>query len=160
MMLTTMPLVGGPDRPPSKEMIMQSRANERQRLADSRAAPAAGPTGYSSYMSSANLTGAGGGGGQQETYWSSISKAVSERTAKLGTVQDSMDQLAESSSNLANEAHKFVQTQKRNAVMGGEFSLSYFFYVFGWIHFFHFSFVLFVFIFLGGLCDFATDLLF
>ena len=32
-----------------------------------------------------------------------------------------MDQLAESSSNWANEAHKFVQTQKRNAVMGGEF---------------------------------------
>ena len=105
---------------------MQARADERQRLAAGRmaqAAPAAGPAGYSSYMPSMASTGATGPAAPvgQETYWSSLSKAVSERTAKLGNVQDSMDQLAESSAALANEAHKFVQTQKRNAVMGGEF---------------------------------------
>ena len=133
MVLTPILPVGGPDRPPSKEMLMQARAGERQRLAAGRAAPAgpAGPAGYANYVSSTNPTGTSANAAAgQETYWSSLSKAVSERTAKLGTVQDSMDQLAESSSALASEAQKFVQTQKRNAVMGGEFFFFFFFLFF------------------------------
>ena len=92
-------------------MIMQARADERQRLAEARSA--AVPSNSRTTLPT----------NQQDTYWSSLSKAVSERTQKLGTVQDSMDSLAESSSNLANEAHKFVQQQKKNAVMGGRATL-------------------------------------
>ena len=146
MMLTVILPVGGPDRPPSKEMLMQARAGERQRLVAGRAAPAgpagpAGSAGYANYVSSTNPTGTSASASAsaaagQETYWSSLSKAVSERTAKLGTVQDSMDQLAESSSALASEAQKFVQTQKRNAVMGGEFFFFFFSFFFLFISLF------------------------
>jgi syntaxin-binding protein 5 len=54
----------------------------------------------------------------QETYWEYMQRQITERTEKLGGLQDNMGKLEESSSSWASEAGKFVQKQKRNLVMG------------------------------------------
>jgi len=41
-----------------------------------------------------------------------------ERTERLNLTGDSMDRLAESSSNWANDVNKYVKDQKKKAVMG------------------------------------------
>lgn len=41
----------------------------------------------------------------------------------LGSVEESMNSLAETSAGWANEASKYAETAKRKAVMGGECSL-------------------------------------
>ncbi|KAI9794669.1 MAG: hypothetical protein M1835_006483 [Candelina submexicana] len=94
-------LIGGPDRPPSRRMIEQSRADEQQRKLDGRSAAAATP--------SAN---------QDEGYWAYMQRQMNERTQKLGIVGDSMDKLEENSSGWAEDVSKFVSNQKRKAVMG------------------------------------------
>jgi syntaxin-binding protein 5 len=58
--------------------------------------------------------------GDQETYWSSMSRAVQERTERLGLASDTMDRLEENSSNFATDVGKYVQSQKRKAVFGGK----------------------------------------
>lgn len=58
--------------------------------------------------------------GNQESYWSSMSRAVQERTERLGIAGDSMDRLEENSSNFANDVGKYVQNQKKKAVLGGK----------------------------------------
>jgi syntaxin-binding protein 5 len=59
-------------------------------------------------------------GGSQESYWSSMSRQVQERTERLGIVGDSMDRLEENSSGFANDVSKYVQQQKKKAVLGGK----------------------------------------
>jgi hypothetical protein len=56
----------------------------------------------------------------QEGYWSSMSRAVQERTERLGLATDTMDRLEENSSNFASDVGKYVQSQKRKAVLGGK----------------------------------------
>jgi syntaxin-binding protein 5 len=59
-------------------------------------------------------------GGSQEGYWSYMSRQVQERTERLGIAGDSMDRLEENSSNFANDVGKYVQSQKKKAVLGGK----------------------------------------
>lgn len=96
-------LIGGPDRPPSKRMIMQARADEQQRRAESRIA---GSTSTSSAT------------GQDEGYWAYMQRQLNERTEKLGIMGDSMDKLESNSAGWADEVGKFVRKQKKNLVMG------------------------------------------
>lgn len=100
-------LVGGPDRPPSKRMIAQARADEEQRrkaglASSSRSATAA----------AANVN------QQDEGYWAYMQRQLAERTEKLGLVGDNMEQLEQNSGNWLNDVNKFVNKQKRNAVGG------------------------------------------
>lgn len=94
-------LIGGPDRPPSKRMIAQARADETQ------ARRAAGSAGAASAAA-----------GQQEGYWAYMQRQMQERTEKLGMVGDSMDKLEENSSGWAEDVSKFVSRQKRAATTG------------------------------------------
>lgn len=61
--------------------------------------------------------------GNQEGYWSYMQRQVTERTERLNLAGDQMERLEESSSNWARDVNKFVQTQKRKAVMGGKYTL-------------------------------------
>ncbi|KAJ5683754.1 uncharacterized protein N7477_000099 [Penicillium maclennaniae] len=102
-------LIGGPDRPPSKRMIEQMKMEDQERrkaLREGRAPPPES--------------------GNQETYWSSMSRAVQERTERLGLATDTMDRLEENSSNFASDVGKYVQSQKRKAILsalGSKFGL-------------------------------------
>lgn len=49
-----------------------------------------------------------------------MQRQVQERTQNLNMAGDSMDRLEENSSNWARDVNKFVQTQKRKAVLGGK----------------------------------------
>jgi hypothetical protein len=59
-------------------------------------------------------------GGSQEGYLSYMSRQVQERTERLGIVGDSMDRLEENSSGFANDVNKYVQSQKKKAVLGSK----------------------------------------
>jgi syntaxin-binding protein 5 len=98
-------LIGGPDRPPSKRMVAQARADE----AAARQAGRAGATG-----------GAGAAGGQEEGYWAYMTRQINERTEKLGIMSENVNKLEESSSGWADDVGKFVNQQKKNLVMGGK----------------------------------------
>ncbi|KAK5126380.1 hypothetical protein LTR85_010616 [Meristemomyces frigidus] len=98
-------LIGGPNRPPSKRMVMQAQAEEEQRR---RAGLAAG----SSSRQTAALA------QSDEGYWAYMQRQIQERTEKLGMVGDSMSQLEENSANWAEDVNKFVSRQKRNAATG------------------------------------------
>ena len=100
-------LIGGPNRPPSKRMVAQTRADQMQ--ARSAAVAAARP-GSSSAAAS----------GQDEGYWNYVQKQVAERTQKLGSVNDGIDSLEQTTSNWLGDVNKFVNQQKRNAVTGGK----------------------------------------
>jgi syntaxin-binding protein 5 len=90
-------LIGGPDRPPSKRMLMQARADEAQARADARAgkAPANGQN-------------------QDEGYWAYMQRQLNERTEKLGIVGDNMERLESNSRGWVEDVNKFVGQQKRN----------------------------------------------
>lgn len=62
--------------------------------------------------------------GSQEGYWSYMQRQVQERTERLGLAGDQMDRLEENSSNWARDVNKYVQSQKRKAVLGGKFPFS------------------------------------
>ncbi|OJK05187.1 hypothetical protein ASPACDRAFT_74707 [Aspergillus aculeatus ATCC 16872] len=102
-------LIGGPDRPPSKRMQEQMRLDEQER----RKAFREGRTNTNQSSDSGN----------QEGYWSYMQRQVTERTERLNLAGDQMERLEESSSNWARDVNKFVQTQKRKAVMGGKYTL-------------------------------------
>lgn len=59
--------------------------------------------------------------GNQEGYWSYMQRQVQERTEKLGFAGDQMDRLEESSSGFARDVNKYVQNQKKKAVLGGKY---------------------------------------
>ncbi|KAL2001575.1 hypothetical protein VTN02DRAFT_1575 [Thermoascus thermophilus] len=97
-------LIGGPDRPPSKRMLEQMRIEEqerRQAMRGARQPPNPAPA-----------------RGNDEGYWAYMQRQLTERTERLGIMGDSMDRLEESSSSWANDVNKYIQTQKRKAVLG------------------------------------------
>ena len=93
-------LIGGPDRPPSKRMVLQAKADQAQRMSAAAKAGGAGPSAAA---------------GQEEGYWGYMQRQIQERTEKLGIVGDSMDNLEQNSSNWLEDVNKFVGKQKRNA---------------------------------------------
>ncbi|KAM0717028.1 hypothetical protein Q7P37_006880 [Cladosporium fusiforme] len=97
-------LIGGPNRPPSKRMLAQAKAEDTQRRSAARA-------GGSS--SAAAL-----GNEQDQGYWAYMQKQLAERTEKLSVVNDGMDNLEQSTSNWLGDVNKFVNKQKKNAVTG------------------------------------------
>lgn len=107
-------LVGGPDRPPSKRMLAQARAEaEQQRHADVRAnnrGKTASSAEYPSYPTQVSPT--------QEGWGAWASRQFNERTEKLNAVGDSMDSLQQNSAGWADDVNKFVAKQKRGLVMG------------------------------------------
>ncbi|KIW00842.1 uncharacterized protein PV09_07602 [Verruconis gallopava] len=91
-------LIGGPDRPPSKRMIAQARADEI----------AARQAGRSNQQA----------GGQDQGYWAYMQDQINQRTQNLSLMGDSVNKLEESSASWAEQASKFVAQQKRNMVFG------------------------------------------
>ncbi|KAK4990652.1 Lethal(2) giant larvae sro7 [Elasticomyces elasticus] len=96
-------LIGGPDRPPSKRMLAQSRADDQQRLTASRTP--------GSSSSSAAVP-------QNEGWGAYMQRQINERTEKLNIMGDSMERLENNSAAWADDVGKFVAKQKRNAVGG------------------------------------------
>jgi syntaxin-binding protein 5 len=101
--LTTL-TVGGPDRPPSKRMLAQSRADEASRLAASRT-PASASTASTAQASN-------------EGWGAYMQRQLQERTEKLNIMGDSMANLEDNSQGWADDVSKFVSKQKRGAVTG------------------------------------------
>ncbi|KAF1811358.1 hypothetical protein P152DRAFT_489794 [Eremomyces bilateralis CBS 781.70] len=99
-------LIGGPDRPPSRRMVAQARADQEaaRSATRNRAAAATLPTNQN-----------------DEGYWEYMQRQINERTEKLGIVGDSVNRLEETSAGWADDVSKYVQRQKRNMVMGGEY---------------------------------------
>lgn len=93
----------------SKKMIEQMRAEEKQARLDARAGNQAGSSGK-----------------QEEGIFASMSRSIQERTEKLNLVGDSMDKLGETSANFADDVGKYVNQQKKKAILGSKFDLGYF----------------------------------
>lgn len=93
----------------SKKMIEQMRAEEKQARLDARAGNQAG-----------------GSGRQEEGIFASMSRSIQERTEKLNLVGDSMDKLGETSASFADDVGKYVNQQKKKAILGSKFDLDYF----------------------------------
>jgi len=102
-------LIGGPDRQPSKRMVEQTRSDATQSRAISSQAGAS---------SAAAAGAAGAAGSQDEGYWAYMQRQITERTEKLGTLQDGVDRLEDASASWATEASKYVAKTKRNLIMG------------------------------------------
>jgi hypothetical protein len=50
-----------------------------------------------------------------------MSRQMQERTERLGFASDNMDRLEETSSGWARDVNKYVQNQKKKAVLGGKY---------------------------------------
>ncbi|KAI2602662.1 lethal giant larvae like, C-terminal-domain-containing protein [Hypoxylon sp. NC1633] len=90
-------LIGGPNRPPSKRMINATAAMERN----------AG-------VSSPGYSGSGGPEGWGEY----LTRQLNERTEKLGLMNDSLDNVADTSQRWADDVGKYVSQQKRKMLFG------------------------------------------
>lgn len=101
-------LIGGPDRPPSKRMVAQSRADEEQRRRAARQAATAGSSASAGHPQQDS----------QEGYWAYMQRQVQERTEKLGILGDNMEGLERNSAGWSEEVGKFVKQQKRSAATG------------------------------------------
>lgn len=100
-------VVGGADRPPSKQMIEQMRLEEeemRKAAREERKHNMQAPRNNqgSAYWSD----------------WSGLQHEMQERTERLGITGDSMERLEENSSNFVEDVNKFISTQKRRAALG------------------------------------------
>lgn len=89
-------------------MIEQRRAEEEQQRAMKRSATA----GSSSPEK------------EEEGYWAYMQRQMQERTQNLNIMGDSMNRVEENSSNWADDVNKFVNKQKKKAVMGCKSPLS------------------------------------
>nr|POF15043.1 lethal(2) giant larvae protein like sro77 [Quercus suber] len=98
-------LIGGPNRPPSKRMIAQARAEEQQRREAARPPASSG----------VNVPTAGVG------YWDYLQKQIQERTEQLGLMGDSMERVEQNSKGWADDVNKFVKNSKRSAATGSKF---------------------------------------
>lgn len=103
--LTPAPIVGGPNRPPSKRLLAQTRADEAARRTD--AARARSATNASSSAAA-----------KQEGWGEYMQRQVNERAEALGLVGDSMNKLEQNSSGWADDVSKFVSKQKRGFMLG------------------------------------------
>ena len=99
--------IGGPDRPPSKRMIEQQRADEEARRIASRQPPG-----------SSSGAGRQSPGNQEEGYWAYMQRQLQERTENLNLAGDNMDKLEDNSAGWADDVNKYVSSQKKKAVMG------------------------------------------
>ncbi|KAL8651278.1 MAG: hypothetical protein Q9210_003352 [Variospora velana] len=95
-------LIGGPNRPPSKQMMELRRAEEEQQRAIKRAATTETPSSEK----------------DQEGYWAYMQRQMQERTQNLNIMGDRMDHVEESSSDWGDDVKKYVSKQKKKAVMG------------------------------------------
>lgn len=105
-------LIGGPDRPPSKRMMAEMRAQQDAEFQRQREAARTGRPPPPDP--------------QQEGYWAYMQRQIQERTENLGLATDSMDRTAEASSSWSDDVSKFVAKQKRQAALGyigGKFGL-------------------------------------
>lgn len=100
-------LIGGPDRPPSKRMIEQMRADEEAQRSISR-------TNTNAASSSSRPP----PGRQEESYWAYMQRQVQERTENLGLAGDNMEKVEQNSQGFADDVSKYVNSQKKKAVMG------------------------------------------
>ncbi|KAF2660712.1 hypothetical protein K491DRAFT_588766 [Lophiostoma macrostomum CBS 122681] len=98
-------LIGGPNRPPSKRQLAQSRADEETRRRE-------GARNNVYPGSSTSPPPANEGWGAWAT------RNLNERTEKLNLVGDSMQNLESNSAGWADDVSKFVGKQKRGLVMG------------------------------------------
>ena len=105
-------LIGGPDRPPSKRMLAQARADRDAEFDRHREAARTG-------KSPPPLPRTGSGSGSNpEGYWQYMQRQIQERTENLGLTESSMERTAESSSKFSDDVSKFVAKQKRQAALG------------------------------------------
>lgn len=104
-------LVGGTDRPPSKRMIEQQRADEAAQRSIVR-------QGTDNSASSRAPQGK-----PQEGYWEYMQRQIQERTENLGLAGDNMDKMEENSQGFADDVGKYVSSAKKKAVMGRKYSL-------------------------------------
>ena len=104
--------IGGPDRPPSKRMIEQQRADEEARRVASRQS---GPSSSGADKQTP--------GRQEEGYWAYMQRQVQERTENLGLAGDNVEKLEDNSAGWADDVNKYVSSQKKKAVMGCKLSL-------------------------------------
>ncbi|KAL4956818.1 lethal giant larvae like, C-terminal-domain-containing protein [Aspergillus filifer] len=98
-------LIGGPDRPPSKRMVEQMRLEEaerRQAAREGRMQPQ-GPSRTNT---------------NEEGYFAYMQRQMQERTQNLSFASDNIDRLEESSSGFAKDVNKYVQNQKKKALLG------------------------------------------
>jgi syntaxin-binding protein 5 len=93
-------------------MLAQARADTMQQRA-AAAAPSSSRT-------------AALAGEQDQGYWQYMQKQLSERTEKLGSVNDGMNSLEQTTGNWLGDVNKFVSQQKKNAVTGSKFFLACF----------------------------------
>ncbi|GMG30070.1 unnamed protein product [Aspergillus oryzae var. brunneus] len=98
-----------PDRPPSKKMQEQMKLEDQERRRLAREG-----------RTMSNLSQEQG---SQEGYWSYMQRQVQQRTENLNLAGDQMERLEENSSNWARDVNKYVQNQKKKAVLGGKFML-------------------------------------
>lgn len=105
-------LIGGPERPPSKRMLAQARADEETRRREARAQnpSSSSSSAYPSYPTGQQPAGANEGWGA----WAQ--RNFNERTEKLNIVGDNMDQLSNNSKGWADDVNKYVNKQKRGLV--------------------------------------------
>lgn len=101
------PTVGGPNRPPSKRLLAQTRADDAARRTE--AARARSATASSS---------AAAADPNQEGYWEYMTRQVNERAERLGIVGDSMNSLQDNSKGWSDDVSKFVSKQKRGFLVG------------------------------------------
>jgi len=99
-------LIGGPTRPPSKRMIAQARSEDEQRRRADRSSAA---------QAAVSQT--------DEGYWAYMQRQIQERTERLNTMGDSMDNLQQNSATWLDDVNKFVGKQKRSAATGREFDI-------------------------------------
>lgn len=99
-------LIGGPDRPPSKRMIEQQRAEAAAQRSLAR-------QGTDSSSSSRPPPGK-----SQEGYWEYMQRQIQERTENLGLAGDNLDKVEENSQGFADDVGKYVGNAKKKAVMG------------------------------------------
>jgi syntaxin-binding protein 5 len=90
-------------------MLAQARADTMQQRA--AASAAAGPSSSRSAALASE---------QDQGYWQYMQKQLSERTEKLGSVNDGIDSLEQTTSNWLGDVNKFVSQQKKNAVTGSK----------------------------------------
>ncbi|KAK5942344.1 Lethal(2) giant larvae sro7 [Knufia obscura] len=97
-------LIGGADRPPSKRMMAEMRAQQDAEFQRQREAARTGRSPPPDQS--------------QEGYWAYMQRQIQERTENLGLASDSMERTAEASSSWSDDVSKYVQKQKRQAALG------------------------------------------
>lgn len=107
-------LIGGPDRPPSKRMAAQLRAEQDAEFQRQRDAARSGGSGIGTSGRAAGEVRQR----QQEGWGEYMQRQIQERTEQLGFAENSMDKAADSSQSWSNDVSKFVAKQKRQAALG------------------------------------------